>query len=44
MNITIYIDEGGAVTITDLPEELLEMVSKLIGSDRLIKMNTELCG
>ena len=29
MNITIYIDEDGNVTITDLPEDLLELVDSL---------------
>jgi len=29
MNITIYIDEDGKVTITDLPMEMLPMVNQL---------------
>lgn len=29
MNITIYLQEDGQVVITDLPEELLDLVKKL---------------
>lgn len=29
MNITIYLEEDGQVVITDLPEELLDLVKKL---------------
>lgn len=29
MNITIYINENGDVTLTDFPEDLIKLVSKL---------------